>query len=99
MKVHATPTDSGSNLEVDGSDDWLHSNPTYIRRAMLAKHVEDSSVPISFISGRSIEPLDAYHEKDRLRKRKKILRNGNAIERVLVVSESCVQDGETKSSM
>ncbi|KAM3209963.1 hypothetical protein ACQJBY_064180 [Aegilops geniculata] len=69
--VHATPTDSGSNLEVDGSDDWLHSNPTYIRRAMSAKHVEDSSVPISFISGRSIEPLDAYHEKDRLRKRKK----------------------------
>ena len=56
-RAHATPTDNGSNLDVDSSDDWLHSNPTYIRRAMLAKHVEDSSVPISFISGRSIEPL------------------------------------------
>lgn len=67
MRVHATPT-GGLDLEEDGSDDWLHNNPTYIRQTRSAKHVqdvlepagsheEDSSVPTSFISGRSIEPL------------------------------------------
>lgn len=55
------------NLDEGGCDDWLHRNPTYIRQDRPTEHI----VPTSFISGRNIEPIDAYNEKERHRKKTK----------------------------
>lgn len=82
-RVVHTPV-GGPNIEEDGSDDWLHRNPTYVRIARSAEHNSNvlqtggghgqyDFVPTSFILGRSIEPQvsAARYEKERIRKRTK----------------------------